>query len=195
MGRFTKIGGTQISDPTCLPCPVGFYKDSESLSSLSVDSCQPCNGTTLYADEAGLTACKTCADGFRGVAVAANGSSAGLRAAHVACDDDKCERPSQLPAHAVVVEAQCPEHGEHGGEAASECEMSCEDGYYSSAEYAPFACKPDAGSVRASYQGGAITCTQHKKCGAGSFTAVAGSNISQPICEDCHPVFTSLRHL
>ena len=143
----------------------------------------------MYADESGLRACKQCADGFRGVVLSTSDSTMNASAAHVACDDDKCERPSQVPANAVFIAAECPDHGEHSGDSASECALSCGEGYYSSGAYVPFRCEPDAGSVRASYQGGTITCLRHSNCGIGEFTKVAGSTSSQPVCEACRVGF------
>ena len=153
-GEWTKAVGTATTDTTCAKCASGTARPKAPANSLTAETasaCSACVGKAMYSDEEGLAQCKQCPGGHFGV-VAAGSKAAG---GHKACDDATCERPTSLPANAMVVGSQCPGHGKHK----QICMMSCKDGFHSSASNTPFTCAPDGQATTASYQGGNIVCS------------------------------------
>ena len=165
-GEWTEVVGTATKNTVCTGCPFGTARPEAPTNRTAVEaasSCEPCSGKSVYSDEVGLAQCKTCPSGHFGVIAAGSDAEGG----HKACDDDTCERPTNLPANAVVVGSECPEHGKQvlktafgvTTRKASTCALSCEDGFYSSDVNTPFTCLADGESTTASFQGGNITCT------------------------------------
>ena len=156
-GEWTVSAGTPKEDTGCEACPAGTARPKAPLDKTTVEkksSCPSCSGTSEYSDESGLTACKVCSAGHYGVVVSRSAAEGG----HKACDDDTCERPTDLPANSAIVPGKCPEHGKHTGDVADTCTLTCKSGFFSSASTSPFTCAPDGKKSTASYQGGAITC-------------------------------------
>ena len=159
-GEWTVSVGTAKRDTGCEACPAGTARPSAPSNKTTVEtassSCPACTGASEYSDERGLKKCKTCAAGHFGVDASGSESKGG----HTACDDDTCERPTRLPANAVLVVSKCPAHGKHGaaGDAADTCTLACAAGFYSTGSSTPFTCAADGAASTASYQGGAITC-------------------------------------
>ena len=181
-GQFTKTVGTVTKDTECVNCDAGTWravdpktsKPSEmkdavckahkncgpgqrirTAGSLTKDTeCASCTGASEYSDESGLKKCKTCSVGYFGVVVKGSTAEGG----HTACDDDACERPTNLPANSMFVPSKCPDHGKHTGKVADSCTLSCKGGFFSIASSTPYKCAPDSDATTASYQGGAITC-------------------------------------
>jgi hypothetical protein len=157
-GEWTVSVGTVEKDTGCEVCGAGTARPSAPRDKVTVEtrsSCPACTGTSKYSDESGLKECKACSAGHFGVVVARSKAEGG----HTACDDDTCERPTNLPANSVVVASKCLDHGKHTGAVADTCTLSCKPGFFSSASSSPFTCAPDGKASTASYQGGAITCT------------------------------------
>ena len=177
-GEWTSAVGTSSSDVQCTPCVPGTARALAPPNNTVLETasdCPPCLDPSLYADEAGLSACKGCPRGHFGVVEArargppghfsvldphARGGGSRGGGGHKACEDDACERPTDLPAHAILVKSQCPDHGKQAATGrADTCVLACEPGYYSSSTETPFECAPNGNTTQASYQGGAITCT------------------------------------
>ena len=164
-GQWTSAVGSSVKDTTCTGCPSGTARAKAPTSNTAVEtvsSCTACDDKSVYSDEVGLTQCKTCPNGHFGVLAPGSDAEGG----HKACDDDTCERPTNLPAKSVVLGPKCPEHGKQKrmrgtvtSQEASTCTLSCKGGYYSSAVSTPFTCLADDKATTASYQGGKITCT------------------------------------
>ena len=140
--------GTAVKDTSCTPCAPGTARSSSQPAT----SCPPCTGKSEYSDLSGLDKCRTCPVGHFGVVVAGSKADGG----HKACDDDKCERPTLLPANSMIVISKC---SDRGSQITSNCSLTCKPGFYSSGTNTPFTCAPDGKASTASYQGGAITCT------------------------------------
>ena len=151
-GEWTQAVGTPTTDTTCAKCPSGTARPKPPVNSHTAETasaCSACIAKSVYSDEEGLAQCKQCPSGHFGVV--ATGSKA--EGGHKACDDDTCERPTLLPANAVVVRSKCPNHGKHK----QTCTLSCTTGFYSSAG-TTLTCSPDGKTTTASYQG-KVTCT------------------------------------
>ena len=127
----------------------------DKVSVETASSCTACTGASEYSDASGLTQCKACVAGHFGVVVSGSLAEGG----HTACDDDTCERPTELPANSEVVPSKCPDHGKHTGAVADTCAVECKPGFFSSSASTAFTCALDGKASTASYQGGAITCT------------------------------------
>ena len=158
--------GTVEKDTGCEACAAGTARPSAPRDKATVEtasSCPACIGASEYSDERGLTQCKACSAGHFGVVVSGSNAAGG----HKACDDDTCERPTNLPANSVVVTSKCNEHGKHTGAVADTCALSCKLGFFSSGSSRPFTCMADGQASTASYQGGAITCTGGLACAFG----------------------------
>ena len=162
-GEWTVSVGTVKTDTGCEACPAGRARASAPRDKVSVEtasSCTACTGTSEYADERGLTQCKACVAGHFGVVVSGSLAEGG----HTACDDDTCERLTDLPANSEVDTSKCADHGRHNGAVADTCALVCKPGFFSSSVNAAFTCAPDSKASTASYQGGAITCTGALVC-------------------------------
>ena len=158
-GEWTSTVGTASADTQCTKCPRGTARAKAPTSNTVLEapsSCPSCVNASVYSDDSGLLECKQCPAGHFGVIKSGSKADGG----HKACDDDTCELPTELPANSMLVLSQCPDHGKHASKnGADTCLLSCKPGFYSSSTQAPFKCAPDGESTKASYQGGAITCT------------------------------------
>ena len=158
-GEWTSTVGTASADTQCTRCPPGTARPKAPASNTVLEapsSCPSCVAASLYSDNSGLRQCKQCPAGHFGVIESGSKAEGG----HKACDDDTCELPTALPANSMLVNSQCPQHGKHVSKnGADTCLLSCKPGFYSSSTKTPFKCAPDGKSTKASYQGGAITCT------------------------------------
>ena len=113
----------------------------------TASSCPPCTGLSEYSDEAGLKKCKSCPAGHFGVEEVQILSRRSLRNAkaegpHTTCDDNTCEKPTELPSNSVVVDDECPDRGKHTG-TPDTCTLTCKPGFYSSASNRPCTCAID----------------------------------------------------
>ena len=151
-GEWTHTVGTATTDTACSKCPSGTARPNAPANSRTAEtasSCSACVDKSRYSDEEGLTQCKKCPSGHFGVVAAGSKAEGG----HKACDADTCDRPTSLPANALVVGSKCPDHGKHK----QTCTLSCKNGFYPSAS-TTLTCVPDGNATTASYQG-KVTCT------------------------------------
>ena len=160
--KFEEVEQDIKSHKFCWPfsrCPRGTARAKAPTNNTVLEtpsSCPSCVNASVYSDDSGLLECKQCPAGHFGVIKSGSKADGG----HKACDDDTCELPTELPANSMLVLSQCPDHGKHASKnGADTCLLSCKPGFYSSSTQAPFKCAPDGKSTKASYQGGAITCT------------------------------------
>jgi len=153
----TACNGTADAVCQCVP---GFAGSKEAVQKRHESACKPCTGKT-HADVAGLSACKTCADGSK---TFDGGLYSGIH-----CSISKCQLPSP-PESAEIDADNCPcrkvlatkDRAETNCYPQSKdptCKLKCKEGYTESANVA-YTCTAVTGSAEAEFTGGSITCVE-----------------------------------